>query len=373
MAFDTRGRLWVTSTQEYPFAVKKEKWSADTTRALGSKDTIRILEDRDGDGRADQVTIFADDLNIPTGLQPYKNGCIAWSIPNILFLEDTQHNGRAERADSRRILFGPLGYEKDTHGMISSMRLGLDGWIYATHGFSNNSHFPFLTSEPQSQPRTRNQKPENLGHHEWQCVPLQTRRFRRRALDLRPGQSLRPLLGFVGQPLLRRLPQLADLPAHPRRRVSALRQQTRPARLRPRHVRACPRQHRHLRPGLPRRRRLGPGVGRPHVRLQPRHLEDQSRPHHLHRLHPEGERAARLPHQRRRLVPPGRSPTRPRWRALHRRFLQQDHRPLRSAVGSSRSRPEQRADLARGAQSRPSCHHKPGNHSGHDALGHGQV
>ncbi len=93
MAFDTRGRLWVTSTQEYPFAVKKEKWSADTTRAIGSKDTIRILEDRDGDGRADQVTVFADDLNIPTGLLPYKNGCIAWSIPNILFLEDTQTAG----------------------------------------------------------------------------------------------------------------------------------------------------------------------------------------------------------------------------------------------------------------------------------------
>jgi putative membrane-bound dehydrogenase-like protein len=138
MAFDTRGRLWVTSTQEYPFAVKKEKWSADTTAAPGSKDTIRILEDTDGDGRADKVTIFATDLNIPTGVLPYKNGCIAWSIPNILYLEDTDGDGKA---DKRTILFGPLGYEKDTHGMISSFRLGLDGWVYATHGFSNTSHF----------------------------------------------------------------------------------------------------------------------------------------------------------------------------------------------------------------------------------------
>ncbi|MDP1587365.1 MAG: c-type cytochrome, partial [Prosthecobacter sp.] len=42
-------------------------------------------------------------------------------------------------ADHREILFGPLGYEKDTHGMCSSFRLGLDGWVYATHGFNNTS------------------------------------------------------------------------------------------------------------------------------------------------------------------------------------------------------------------------------------------
>ena len=53
-----------TSTQEYPYAVKKEKWAPDTMSAPGSKDSIRILEDTDGDGRADKVTIFAQDVNI---------------------------------------------------------------------------------------------------------------------------------------------------------------------------------------------------------------------------------------------------------------------------------------------------------------------
>ena len=137
MAFDARGRLWVSSTREYPYAVPKDKWSPDTTAAPGSKDSIRILEDTNGDGRADKVTVFANDLNIPTGVLPYKNGCIAWSIPNILYLEDT--NGD-DQCDRRSIVLGPLGYEKDTHGMISSLRLGLDGWVYATHGFNNTSH-----------------------------------------------------------------------------------------------------------------------------------------------------------------------------------------------------------------------------------------
>jgi glucose/arabinose dehydrogenase len=138
IAFDARGRLWVSSTREYPYAVAKDRWVDGGTRATGAQDSIRILEDTDGDGRADKVTVFADELNIPTGVLPYGKGCIAWSIPNLVYLEDTDDDGRCDR---RTVLFGPLGYEKDTHGMISSLRLGLDGWVYATHGFSNTSHF----------------------------------------------------------------------------------------------------------------------------------------------------------------------------------------------------------------------------------------
>ncbi|MEZ0390209.1 MAG: PVC-type heme-binding CxxCH protein, partial [Verrucomicrobium sp.] len=138
LAFDTQGRLWVTSTREYPYAVPKDRWENEGTRAKGSRDSIRVLEDLDGDGRADRVTVFANDLNIPTGVLPWKKGCIAWSIPNIVYFEDSNGDGVC---DKRTILFGPLGYEKDTHGMISSLRLGLDGWVYATHGFSNTSHF----------------------------------------------------------------------------------------------------------------------------------------------------------------------------------------------------------------------------------------
>ena len=144
MAFDARGRLWVSSTVEYPYAADKSRWSdAQGTRVKNSRDAIKILEDTDGDGKADKVTDFADGLNIPTGVQPWhkpehKAGCIAWSIPNIWYFADTDGD---DKADVREVIFGPLGYEKDTHGMCSSFRLGLDGWVYATHGFNNTSHF----------------------------------------------------------------------------------------------------------------------------------------------------------------------------------------------------------------------------------------
>ncbi|MEZ5385353.1 MAG: c-type cytochrome [Prosthecobacter sp.] len=144
MAFDARGRLWVSSTVEYPYSADKSRWSDEKgAHVKDSRDAIKILEDTDGDGKADKVTDFADGLNIPTGVLPWhkpehKTGCIAWSIPNIWYFADTDGD---DKADVREVLFGPLGYEKDTHGMCSSFRLGLDGWGYATHGFNNTSHF----------------------------------------------------------------------------------------------------------------------------------------------------------------------------------------------------------------------------------------
>lgn len=142
LAVDDRGRIWVSSTVEYPWAAAKERWSdPQGTRVRDSRDAIKILEDTDGDGKADKVTDFADGLNIPTGVLPWhrpehSDGCIAWSIPNVWYFADSDGDGKADR---REVLFGPLGYEKDTHGMISSMRLGADGWVYATHGFNNTS------------------------------------------------------------------------------------------------------------------------------------------------------------------------------------------------------------------------------------------
>jgi len=127
IAFDARGRLWVSSSEEYPFAAP-----------VGSpaKDTIRILEDTNGDATADRSTVFADGLNIPIGLIPWQDGVICFSIPNIWFLRDTDGDNRC---DARQLLYGPFDTTRDTHGMCNAFRLGDDGWIYACHGFNNRS------------------------------------------------------------------------------------------------------------------------------------------------------------------------------------------------------------------------------------------
>ncbi len=127
LAFDGRGRLWVSSSEEYPFAA-----AADAT----PRDSIRILEDTNGDALADKVTVFADKLNIPIGLLPWQDGVICFSIPNIWLLRDTDGDNVC---DHREVLYGPFDTTRDTHGMCNAFRRGDDGWIYACHGFNNRS------------------------------------------------------------------------------------------------------------------------------------------------------------------------------------------------------------------------------------------
>lgn len=127
LAFDTKGRMWVSSSLEYPFAAKPD---------VEPRDTIRILEDTNGDAKADKVTVFADKLNIPIGLLPYGDGVIAFSIPNIWYLRDTNGDNVC---DKREVLYGPFDTTRDTHGMCNAFRMGDDGWIYACHGFNNRS------------------------------------------------------------------------------------------------------------------------------------------------------------------------------------------------------------------------------------------
>ncbi len=127
MAFDSRGRLWVTCTVEYPYPVEVGK---------PGRDSIKILEDQDGDGRADKIITFADGLNIPIGLYPYRDGVICYSIPYIWHLRDTDGDGKC---DLREKLYGPFDHTRDTHGMCNAFTRGYDGWLYACHGYNNQS------------------------------------------------------------------------------------------------------------------------------------------------------------------------------------------------------------------------------------------
>ncbi len=126
LAFDAQGRLWVTESREYPFP-------APTNQP--GRDAIKILSDFGPDGRARRITTFVDGLNIPIGLLPDREGVTAFSIPNIYHFADTNADGQA---DTRDLLLGPVGM-RDTHGLTSAFRRGYDGWIYADHGFNNDS------------------------------------------------------------------------------------------------------------------------------------------------------------------------------------------------------------------------------------------
>jgi glucose/arabinose dehydrogenase len=128
LAFDDRGRLWVTDTLEYPFPAKP---------GTKPRDTVKILDDFGEDGRARKITTLADGLNIPIGVLPISGGseALVHSIPNINRFVDTDGDGKADR---REVYYSEYG-SRDTHGMTNAFTWGFDGWIYACHGFSNDS------------------------------------------------------------------------------------------------------------------------------------------------------------------------------------------------------------------------------------------
>src|SRR5262249_45833083 len=81
LSFDARGRLWVLESADSPN--DKPPGAPDGTPPVGH-DRIKILEDHDGDGRADEVKVFAEGLNIPTGLVCTDDGCIVAQAPDML-------------------------------------------------------------------------------------------------------------------------------------------------------------------------------------------------------------------------------------------------------------------------------------------------
>ncbi len=126
LAFDAKGRLWVTSSFEYPFP---------STQTPKGTDRITILEDTDHDGRADKFTDVTDTVNIPIGILPLNDQAITFSIPSVYKYTDSDNDGKM---DKQKVLYGRFGYQ-DTHGMVSNFMRGYDGWVHACHGFTNRS------------------------------------------------------------------------------------------------------------------------------------------------------------------------------------------------------------------------------------------
>lgn len=124
--FDVHGRLYATQSVEYPFPAE-----GDAPR----RDTVRRFDDIGPDGKPSRVVTVVENLNIPIGLLPREDGLIYYSIPDIYRATDENGDGVYEKS---QLLFGKFGF-RDTHGMASSFTRWIDGWVYACHGFNNDS------------------------------------------------------------------------------------------------------------------------------------------------------------------------------------------------------------------------------------------
>jgi putative membrane-bound dehydrogenase-like protein len=90
-AWDERGRCWVVETRDYPHGVSENG---------EGEDSVKICEDTDGDGKADKFTVFADKLNLPTGIVFARKGIIVAAPPKFIYLEDTDGDDKADKRET---------------------------------------------------------------------------------------------------------------------------------------------------------------------------------------------------------------------------------------------------------------------------------
>ena len=131
MNWDAKGRLWVASTPIYP----------QIQPGAYATDKIFVLEDTDHKGRANKTTVFADDLLIPTGVEPTLtakgyNAAYVGASTELLLLTDTDGDGKA---DQRRVVLSGFGTE-DTHHTLHALHWGVDGRLYISQSIYIHTH-----------------------------------------------------------------------------------------------------------------------------------------------------------------------------------------------------------------------------------------
>ena len=126
MNWDAQGRLWVVTSTTYPHIKPGE----------AAKDQVVVLEDTDGDGKADKSTTFADGLHIPTALAPGDGGLYVANSTEVMFLKDTDGD---LKADDRTILLSGFGTE-DTHHLLHTFRWGPEGMLYFLQSIYIHTH-----------------------------------------------------------------------------------------------------------------------------------------------------------------------------------------------------------------------------------------
>lgn len=87
MSFDNKGRLWVACMPTYP------GWKPGDPKP---SDKLIILEDTDGDGKADKCKVFYDKLHCATGFEFCNGGVLVMDQPRMLFLKDTDGDDKAD-------------------------------------------------------------------------------------------------------------------------------------------------------------------------------------------------------------------------------------------------------------------------------------
>jgi len=122
MCFDEKGRLFVCEMRGYP--------NGGVGTGKETRGRIRCLTDKDGDGVFETCHTFAEGLRFPMGVTPYKGGLLVAVAPDLIYLQDTDGDGKADKTTVLYTGFNLANIQQ----MVNSLQWGLDNWIYGCAG-----------------------------------------------------------------------------------------------------------------------------------------------------------------------------------------------------------------------------------------------
>jgi len=122
MAFDEEGRIFVAEMRGYP--------NGGVATGNITSGRIKVLQDRDGDGVYETSQVYAEGLRFPTGVAPWRGGLLVANAPDLLYFEDTNGDGKADR---QRVLYTDFNLA-NIQQLVNSLQWGLDNWVYGMVG-----------------------------------------------------------------------------------------------------------------------------------------------------------------------------------------------------------------------------------------------
>ncbi len=116
IAFGEDGRLWVVEMGDYPSGENGGR--------------VKVLSDTDGDGVFDSASLFLSGLPYPTGVQPWRDGALIVSAPDILMARDSDGDGQADQVEK---LYTGFRLANPQH-RINGFTYGLDHSLHCASG-----------------------------------------------------------------------------------------------------------------------------------------------------------------------------------------------------------------------------------------------
>ena len=123
-----------------------------SARTVKGIDKVVIFADEDGDGSFETRKVFAEGLNLASGIEIGYGGVWIGAAPELLFIPDRNKDDIPDGPPE--VLLDGFGYQ-DTHETLNSFLWGPDGWLYGIQGVFNTARIGKPGVPPEQRPELR--------------------------------------------------------------------------------------------------------------------------------------------------------------------------------------------------------------------------